>query len=104
VQIRPFENSSKRRAFRALSGRACLLGSLSGLVVDSSARCRAGLISVVVRAYLTDLAAYGVNGDGHREVLGLQVTSVQDGASCWDCFRGLTVRGLTVVRLVTPQV
>jgi putative transposase len=44
-----------------------------------------------------------VNGDGHREVLGLQVTSSEDGAGWLGFFRDLTARGLTGVALVTSD-
>lgn len=47
------------------------------------------------------LLATVVNADGHREILGLEVTPVWDGASWLGCFRGLTARGLTGVALVT---
>src|SRR3954452_8345479 len=49
------------------------------------------------------LVATGVNADGHREVLGLQVTSAEDGAGWLGFFRDLTARGLTGVRLVTAD-
>ena len=49
------------------------------------------------------LLAVGVNGDGHREILGLQVTSAEDGAGWLGFFRDLTARGLTGVRLVTSD-
>ena len=49
------------------------------------------------------LLAVGVNGDGHREILGLQVTSAEDGAGWLAFFRDLTARGLTGVRLVTSD-
>jgi putative transposase len=49
------------------------------------------------------LIATGVNGDGHREVLGLQVTSAEDGAGWLAFFRDLTARGLSGVRLVTSD-
>jgi transposase-like protein len=49
------------------------------------------------------LLATGVNGDGHREILGLQVTSAEDGAGWLGFFRDLTARGLTGVRLVTSD-
>jgi transposase-like protein len=49
------------------------------------------------------LAATGVNADGHREVLGLQVTSAEDGAGWLAFFRDLTARGLTGVQLVTSD-
>jgi putative transposase len=49
------------------------------------------------------LIATGVNGDGHREVLGVDVTSAEDGAGWLAFFRGLTVRGLSGVSLVTSD-
>ena len=49
------------------------------------------------------LVATGVNADGHREILGLQVTSAEDGAGWLAFFRDLTVRGLTGVDLVTSD-
>ena len=49
------------------------------------------------------LVATGVNADGHREVLGLQVTSAEDGAGWLAFFRDLVARGLTGVRLVTSD-
>ena len=49
------------------------------------------------------LLAVGVNGDGHREILGLQVTSAEDGAGWLGFFRDLTARGLTGVQLVTSD-
>jgi transposase-like protein len=49
------------------------------------------------------LVATGVNVDGHREVLGLQITSAEDGAGWLTFFRDLVARGLTGVRLVTSD-
>jgi transposase-like protein len=49
------------------------------------------------------LVATGVNAEGHREILGLQVTSAEDGAGWLAFFRDLTARGLTGVRLVTSD-
>jgi putative transposase len=49
------------------------------------------------------LVATGVNADGHREVLGLQVTTSEDGAGWLAFFRDLTARGLSGVRLVTSD-
>jgi transposase-like protein len=49
------------------------------------------------------LVATGVNGDGHREILGVQVTSAEDGAGWLAFFRDLTARGLTGVKLVTSD-
>ena len=47
------------------------------------------------------LLAAGVNVHGHREILGLQVTSAEDGAGWLGFFRDLTARGLSGVQLVT---
>ena len=49
------------------------------------------------------LVATGVNVDGHREILGLQVTSAEDGAGWLTFFRDLTARGLSGVALVTSD-
>jgi putative transposase len=49
------------------------------------------------------LVATGVNADGHREVLGVQVTSSEDGAGWLGFFRDLTARGLSGVKLVTSD-
>jgi putative transposase len=49
------------------------------------------------------LVATAVNADGHREILGLQVTSAEDGAGWLAFFRDLTARGLTGVALVTSD-
>jgi transposase-like protein len=46
------------------------------------------------------LIAVGVNGDGGREVLGLDIASQEDGAGWLGFLRGLTARGLTGVKLV----
>jgi putative transposase len=46
------------------------------------------------------VVATGVNADGHREILGLDVITTEDGAG-WTAFlRGLVARGLTGVQLV----
>ncbi len=59
-------------------------------------RCReAGRIVNVVTVIAT-----AVNADGHREILGVDVCTSEDGAG-WTAFlRGLVARGLTGVRLV----
>ena len=49
------------------------------------------------------LVATGVNADGHREILGIQVTTSEDGAGWLAFFRDLTARGLSGVRLVTSD-
>ena len=45
----------------------------------------------------------GVNADGHRELLGLQVSSAEDGAGWLAFFRDLVARGLSGVALVTSD-
>jgi putative transposase len=49
------------------------------------------------------LVATGVDGDGHRQVLGVQVTTSEDGAGWLAFFRDLTARGLTGVKLMTSD-
>jgi putative transposase len=49
------------------------------------------------------LLATGVNADGYREILGLHVTSAEDGAGWLGFFRDLTARGLSGVALVTSD-
>ncbi|MGS0686292.1 IS256 family transposase [Nakamurella sp. GG22] len=55
----------------------------------------------VVRVHA--LLATAVNADGHREILGLDVTSAEDGAGWLAFFRGLVARGLSGVKLVTSD-
>ena len=49
------------------------------------------------------LLATGAGADGYREILGLQVTSAEDGAGWLGFFRDLTARGLAGVALVTSD-
>jgi transposase-like protein len=49
---------------------------------------------------LDALVATGVNADGHREILGLDVASAEDGAGWLAFLRGLVARGLSGVQLV----
>lgn len=49
------------------------------------------------------LVATGVNADGHREILGVQVTTSEDGAGWLGFFRDLSARGLSGVKLVTSD-
>ncbi len=62
-------------------------------------RVREGGRTVLVHA----LVAVGVNNDGQREVLGLDVVSGEDGARWLAFLRGLVARGLTGVALVTSD-
>jgi transposase-like protein len=49
------------------------------------------------------LLATGVNADGFKEILGLHVTSAEDGAGWLAFFRDLVARGLSGVALVTSD-
>lgn len=49
------------------------------------------------------LVAVGVNADGYREILGIDVTSAEDGAGWLTFFRGLVARGVSGVRSVTSD-
>jgi putative transposase len=49
------------------------------------------------------LLATGVNADGYREILGLHVTTSEDGAGWLGFFRDLAARGLSGVALVTSD-
>ena len=49
------------------------------------------------------LIATGVNADGHREILGLDVAPTEDGAGWLAFLRGLVARGLSGVQLVTSD-
>jgi len=49
---------------------------------------------------VASLLAVGVNGEGHREILGLDVATTEDGAGWLAFFRSLVARGLSGVQLV----
>ena len=49
------------------------------------------------------LIATGVNTDGHREILGLDICSAESEAGWLTLFRGVTARGLSGVKLVTSD-
>ncbi len=49
------------------------------------------------------LVATGVNADGYREILGIQVSTGEDGAGWLAFFRDLLARGLSGVQLVTSD-
>jgi putative transposase len=49
------------------------------------------------------LIATGVNAGGHREILGIDVTSSEDGAGWLAFLRGLVARGLSGVQVVTSD-
>ncbi len=52
---------------------------------------------------VTAVMAIGVNADGHREVLGIDVITTEDGAGWLAFLRGLVSRGLTGVELVVSD-
>jgi putative transposase len=62
-------------------------------------RVREGGRTVLVHG----VVATGVNAGGHREILGFDVTSAEDGAGWLAFFRGLVARGLSGVVLVTSD-
>src|SRR6476619_6479914 len=49
------------------------------------------------------MVATGVNADGYREILGMQVATTESGAGWLAFFRDLVARGLTGVALVTSD-
>ena len=49
------------------------------------------------------LIAVGVNAEGYREILGIEVTTAEDGAGWLTFLRSLTARGLSGVKLVTSD-
>jgi transposase-like protein len=62
-------------------------------------RCREGGRVVNVATVI----ATGVNSDGHREILGLDVMTTEDGAGWTEFLRGLVSRGLSGVKLATSD-
>ena len=54
-----------------------------------------------IRVASTDVVyAVGVNSEGHREILGLDLATTEDGAGWLAFFRSLVARGLSGVQLV----
>ncbi len=49
------------------------------------------------------LHAVGVNGDGHREILGVELSTAEDGAGWLSFWRSLVARGLSGVQLVVSD-
>jgi transposase-like protein len=81
-------------AFRT---RALDSGSYTFVWIDAlTQKVREGGRTVNVHA----LVATGVNADGHREILGIDVVSSEDGAGWLAFLRGLVARGLSGVSLV----
>jgi len=87
-------------AVEALRTRPLDAGPYTFLSADAlTQKVREGGRVVNVHALL----AVGVNADGHREILGLEVTSAEDGAGWLGFLRGLVARGLSGVALVTSD-
>jgi transposase-like protein len=80
---------------RPLDGAPYAYVTLDALVV----KCREGGRTVNVCV----VHAVGVNGDGFRESLGLDVVTAEDGAAWLAFLRSLVARGLAGVRLVTSD-
>jgi len=75
-------------------------GPYTYLMVDALAmKCREGGRIVIVAV----VVATGVNADGHREILGMDVITTEDGAGWTQFLRGMVARGLSGVRLVTSD-
>src|SRR4051812_20385010 len=87
-------------AVAAFRSRPLHAGPYTFLAADALAlKVREGGRTVNVHA----LIATGVNNDGYREILGLQVSSGEDGAGWLAFFRDLVARGLSGVALVTSD-
>jgi putative transposase len=97
VSVMAKELDAQVEAFRT---RPLDAGPYTFLAADALVlKVREGGRTVNVHALL----ATGVNADGHREILGLHVTSAEDGAGWLAFFRDLTARGLSGVKLVTSD-
>jgi putative transposase len=84
----------------AFRGRPLDEGPYAYLWLDAlSQRCREGGRVVNVAT----VVATGVNADGHREILGVDVFTSEDGAAWTSFLRGLVARGLGGVRLVVSD-
>jgi len=87
-------------AVEAFRNRPLDKGPYTYLWIDAlTQKCREGGRIVNVAAVL----ATAVNGEGHREVLGLDVVTTEDGAAWTQFLRGLVARGLSGVDLVTSD-
>jgi putative transposase len=91
--------SSLDQAVAAFRSRP-LEGCFPFLWLDAMAiKCREGGRSINVAAVI----AIAVNGEGHREVLGVDVVTTEDGAGWLAFLRSLVSRGLHGVRLVVSD-
>src|SRR5690349_16069927 len=88
------------KAVEAFRTRPLDAGPYTFLAADALVlKVREGGRTVNVHALL----AVGVNAEGYREILGLHVTSAEDGAGWLAFFRDVVARGLSGVRLVTSD-
>jgi hypothetical protein len=84
----------------AFRNRPLAAGPYPYVWVDALAiRCRDDHRIVNVAVVL----ATGVNADGHREILGVDLVTTEDGAGWTTFLRGLVARGLAGVQLVTSD-
>jgi putative transposase len=84
----------------AFRGRPLDEGPYAYLWLDAlTQRCREGGRVVNVAT----VVATGVNADGHREILGVDVFTSEDGAAWTSFLRGLVARGLNGVQLVVSD-
>ena len=60
-------------------------------------------LDIQVEAFRTRPLTTGVNTEGYRKILGLHVSSAEDGAGWLGFLRDLTARGLSGVALVTSD-
>lgn len=87
-------------AVEAFRNRPLDSGPYNYVWIDAlTQKCREGGRIVNVAAVL----ATAVNGEGHREVLGVDVFTNEDGAAWTQFLRGLVARGLSGVELVTSD-
>jgi putative transposase len=88
------------KAVEAFRTRPLDAGPYTFLAADALVlKVREGGCTVNVPALL----AVGVNAEGNREILGLHVSSAEDGAGWLAFFRDLSARGLSGVKLVTSD-
>lgn len=81
-------------------GRPLDQGPYTFVWIDAlTQKVREGGRTVTVHA----LIATGVNADGHREILGVDVVTAEDGAGWLAFLRGLVARGLSGVKMVTSD-
>ncbi len=97
VSVMAAELDEQVEAFRT---RPLDAGPYTFLAADAlTVRVREGGRVIKVAA----MVATGINAEGYREILGLQLSTAEDGAGWLGFFRDLVARGLTGVGLVTSD-